>query len=628
MRLALASLVGISLVAAPSPTPRSGSPRAAPPAVVPNDNRVPAGTLRGKVLTVRLEARVGEWQPAGDSTLSMPAAAFGEEGRALEIPGPLIRVRVGTEVRATVTNRLAKPMRLFGMGERRGATSDSVVIAPGATREMRFRATEPGTYWYAASTDTFPVLGRLFEDAELGGVIVVDPRDGPEHADERIIAITGQTQRLKGTRSGVGPRSVFVFNGRSWPNTERFVVDQGDSVRWRFVNIHQLDHPLHLHGFYFRVDAKGDGARDTTYAPDDRRMAVTELMHPGQTMRITWSPDRSGNWIFHCHFAGHISPWSRIEIDRTSMAPDTSMRAHMSRLVLGITVKPRGAVVQAGEATRKIRLLVRSHAKIYGDYVGYAFVLGGSPAERDTATMPVPGPTLELTRGERVAVTIVNQSHDQAAVHWHGIEVESYADGVPGWSGGGANILPMIAPGESLTVRFTPPRAGTFIYHSHSNEFQQIASGLYGALIVNEPGTRRDTMVDKVLLLSDGGPIVNFFDLPHLPRALLNGQADPAPLELRADVATRLRIINIHAEWTLRVSLMSGDVPARWRIVAKDGMPVPRSLSVERPATMLIGAGETYDVEVVPEAGAPMSLRYVPERPLGLPTTVVAVRVR
>ena len=42
-------------------------------------------------------------------------------------------------------------------------------------------------------------------------------------------------------------------------------------------------------------------------------------------------------------------------------------------------------------------------------------------------------------------------------------------------------------------------RAGTFMYHSHSNEMQQISSGLYGAIVVNEPGVKRDTLHDKVL---------------------------------------------------------------------------------------------------------------------------------
>ena len=129
---------------------------------------------------------------------------------------------------------------------------------------------------------------------------------------------------------------------------------------------------------------------------------------------------------------------------------------------------------------------MRSRASVYGKYVGYGFVRGDSPEAAMRDSFSVPGPTLELVRGKRVAVTIVNQSHEAAAVHWHGIELESYPDGVPGWSGSGATTIPFIMPGDSLTVRFTAPRAGTFMYHSHSNEMQQISSGMYGAIIVRD----------------------------------------------------------------------------------------------------------------------------------------------
>jgi len=41
-----------------------------------------------------------------------------------------------------------------------------------------------------------------------------------------------------------------------------------------------------------------------------------------------------------------------------------------------------------------------------------------------------------------------------------------------------------VQPGETFTYRFTPPDAGTFWYHPHANETEQLEKGLYGALIV------------------------------------------------------------------------------------------------------------------------------------------------
>jgi len=628
--LGTAALTGV-IAAHPTTRVAAGSIQA-------NDNRIAAGTLAKGVLTVRLEASIGAWQPDGPKGPTITTAAFGEVGKSLQTPGPLIRVPVGTTVRASIHNALAKPMWVYGLGAKHGI-GDSAQVAAGATGNFQFVANDAGTYYYAARTDTFPVFGRITEDTQLGGAIVVDPPGA--NANDRIFAVTSWFTIDPSRPSFLGKNGTLAFNGRTFPNNEHFEMMQGDSAHWRFVNLTFIDHPLHLHGFYFRVDSHGDGLRDTVYAPADRRMGNVEYVAPMQTTSLSWSPDRPGNWIFHCHFAGHMSPRDAWDADRTTLKPAAwsmphtgAMAAgampHMSNLVMGIRVKPKGAIVQAGDATRSMRMLIRSKQNVYGKYVGYSFVLGGSPAERNTQAMPVPGPVLELTRGERVAFTIVNKSHEGAAIHWHGIELESYADGVPEVSGDPGHVLPIIKPGDSITVHYTPPRSGTFLYHSHSNEFQQISSGLYGALIVRDPGPARDTTVDKVLILSDNGPTINLVDPAELTQPLLNGKRTPDPIDLRAGVATRLRLINIRADMGMLVSLMDGDKPAMWRNTAKDGFTRPASQAQPRPAVVALGSGETYDFEVTPSAGRSLSLVYqlvAPFPPPLMQRTIVPVRV-
>ena len=637
MRNALYAVLGTGALAGVIAT-RPATPIAGG-SIQPNDNRVTAGTLAEGTLTVRLEARIGHWEPDGPGGPTITTAAFAEVGRPLQTPGPLIRVPVGTTVRASIHNTLTKPMWVYGLGAQRGV-ADSAEVAADATHDFEFVASTVGTYYYAARTDTFPVFARLSEDTQLGGVLVVDPPGA--RPDDRIFAVTSWFTIDPSRTSFVGPNGTLTFNGRTFPNNERLELTEGDSAHWRFVNLTFVDHPLHLHGYYFRVDSHGNGARDTVYTAADRRMANVEYMAPMETMSLSWSPDRPGNWIFHCHFAGHMAPREAWDADRTTLTPapwtmaHTGMAAaampHMSNLVMGVRVRPRGAVIQSGDAARNMRLLIRSRPNVYGGkYVGYSFVLGGSPQERDARAMQVPGPVLELTRGQRVAFTIVNQSHEGAAVHWHGIELENYADGVPEVSGDSGHVLPMIMPGDSITVHYTPPRSGTFLYHSHSNEFQQISSGLYGVLIVRDPGTARDTTVDKVLVLSDNGPTINLVDPAQLPLPLLNGKVTPDPIELRAGVATRLRLINIRSDVGMLVSLMDGGHPGMWRIVAKDGFPRPASQAQPRPAVVAIGAGETYDLEVTPSADRSFALEYqlvAPFPPPLLQRTVTPVHVR
>jgi len=601
--------------------------------IATSDNRQPAGQLEGSTLTVRLEARNGVWYPEAQDGYGVPVAAFGEEGKPLQNPGPLIRVRSGTEVRALVRNSLDKPLTLFGFAEMRGLAADTFVVDPGAVRELRFHAKEPGTYYYAGKTSKGSVFGRLGDDSQLNGAIIVDPADARVVPDDRVFAISWWAVIDPSSPTGLD-RATLVINGRSWPYTERLDAMQGDSLRWRWINFTDLPHPLHLHGFYFRVDAVGNGAQYTTYARDDQRRAVTEVVAPGGTMALAWSPTRPGNWVFHCHFVSHISPLVSIGTQRgvpavpmampdmpgsdasepTEHSHDDGSRGHpqhtMSGLVLGIRVAPRGATAaQPSRAYRQMRLIVRSKPNVYDRLPGYAYVLGGTPEERDTTVLTVPGPTLVLKKDEPVAITVVNRSQMPAAVHWHGIELDSYPDGVPGWSGTGSSVLPAIAPNDSLTVRFTPPRAGTFMYHSHFDEFGQIASGLYGSIVVLDRGKRYDGETDRVLVLSDDGPTQNLIRGPF-PRALLNGQAQPKPMQLQSGVTYRFRLINIRTDYAATVSIFDDGEPAQWRVIAKDGADLPPSQATTRAATLTFAAGEIYDVEFTPTTPGSLTLQF------------------
>jgi FtsP/CotA-like multicopper oxidase with cupredoxin domain len=610
MRYPFVMLVGLIVLgpgpSAPTPLPRDTEP------IAPNDNRQAAGSLSDGVLTVRLEARAGMFYPESPEGVGVPAFAWSEVGGPLQTPGPLIRVKVGTTVKASIHNALTKPLTVYGLARERGF-KDSLVIAPDSTAEAEFVATSPGTYYYAGQTVPGPLQARFEEDGQMNGAIVVDPVDAP--AIDRIFLISWWFTLDSTSRSGLG-RGTMAINGLSWPHTERIDAVQNDSLHWRVINATPIDHPMHLHGFYFRVDAKGDGVRDTLLAPPDRRMAVTEIVGPGQTMEMSWSPTRPGNWIFHCHFAGHLSYHVAMDTYEGIPHPENEP-SHMSDaphqmygLVLGIRVAPHGAVAPAPVNPRKIRLVVREKPNVYGDHPGYAFVLGGSPAESNPELMPVPGPPIVLVRNQPVAINIVNQSEDHAAVHWHGIELQqSYPDGVPGWSGSGNETLPAIAPGDSLTVRFTPPRAGTFMYHSHFNEFQQITSGLYGPLIVLEPGQKYHPETDRVLLFSDGGPTINVISGPF-PPILMNGEVHPDPIDLRAGVTYRFRVIGITGDESVGLRFLNGDQPVEWRAVARDGMTLPRSQATVQPATMVFDPGQIFDFEFTPRAAGELAIEY------------------
>ncbi|HEY9226832.1 MAG TPA: multicopper oxidase domain-containing protein [Gemmatimonadaceae bacterium] len=392
-------------------------------------------------------------------------------------------------------------------------------------------------------------------------------------------------------------RLAFMINGLSWPNTEKIRATVGDTLHWRIINASAEIHPMHLHGFYFRVDDFTPPASGPEIRGGLGRHVVTERMPQLTGMSITWSPDRSGNWIFHCHFARHIEP-----VDSTGHGDHAT--TGMGGLVLGIDVanKPNARAIASAAPKRRLRLVAIADSGFRATEPSLRFVL--EERGKRMASGPAFSPTIELVRGEPVSITVVNQLREPTAVHWHGIELESYNDGVPGVSGAGTRIAPIIAPRDSFEVRFTPPRAGTFMYHSHVDEVRQQPAGLAGALIVREPGEARSP--DDHVFFIKGTRV------PEAPSLIeVNGVANPDTVVFTQGRPTRIRVIGLAStNSNSAISLtarrdssfanLNDSMIQPWRQLAKDAFELPAAERVLRPARQVVGMGETFDFEFVP----------------------------
>ena len=608
------------------------------PRIATNDNRATAGTMRGDTLHVALTLERGRWYSASDSGTSEPMLAFAESGRAPSIPGPMLRARSGSTIRVSIENPFPdSSLTIYGLYTRPGSPDDSLRLNPGETRTVTFAAGAPGTYFYWGTRGGGPT--RPPESSQLSGAFIVDPPDGPLSPDERVfvIGMWAIPRDSSGPKPWV-PRDEMVINGKSWPYTERFDLETGKPVHWRWVNATEDAHPMHLHGFYFTVHSRGDWSADTAFAPDDGRVVVTELMRPGGTMAMSFTPATAGNWLFHCHFAFHVSHFlslDKIPDPDDPGAPDAvDHSVHgMRGLILGLKVrdpKNPGATADGSSPApdttnesvrRRMRLTAIAVPERFGKQEGFTYVIGKS---RVSASESMHGPTLMLRRNEPVSITVVNALRAPTAVHWHGIEMEdSYSDGVPGWSGMEPRLAPVIAPRDSFDARFTPPRAGTFIYHSHSNEGYQISGGLYGALLVVDPDVPFDTLTERVIVIGADPPP----DQQSPPGGRVNGSLTPAPLALYQDVRHRLRLVSINPDFRVLVRLMNGDRVLEWRPVAKDGADLPATQAISQAASVVMGPGETIDVVYAPPRTSTDSLRLLVEAELGGWSVTMPVRV-
>jgi FtsP/CotA-like multicopper oxidase with cupredoxin domain len=220
----------------------------------------------------------------------------------------------------------------------------------------------------------------------------------------------------------------------------------------------------------------------------------------------------------------------------------------------------------------------------------------------------VPGPTIEADRGDTLLVRLTNNLPQPTMIHWHGIRVPASMDGT------GA-VQRAVEPGETFEYRFEVPDAGTYWYHSHHNETEQIERGLYGALIVraeDEPRFDRErVLILDDLKLDERGELSPFGD-PHEHHEgregdvrLLNGRQEPE-LEIAGGQVERWRLVNAANTKYVRLSL--GGRP--FSLIGTDAglLQEPREVT-----EVLITPGERVELAVGPfEAGEAIEIEALP----------------
>jgi FtsP/CotA-like multicopper oxidase with cupredoxin domain len=220
----------------------------------------------------------------------------------------------------------------------------------------------------------------------------------------------------------------------------------------------------------------------------------------------------------------------------------------------------------------------------------------------------VPGPLIEAAVGDTIRARLTNSLTQPTTIHWHGLRVPASMDGTE-------SVQTAVEPGASFDYEFSVPDAGTFWYHTHVNETEQLERGLYGPLVVRGPG--EPTLdADRVLMLDDlkldaDGRLSPFGDDHELHEGregdirLVNGLQEPE-LQIAAGQLERWRVVNAANTRFMRVSL--GGRP--FSILGSDGGLIGAPVEATE---VLITPGERVELAVGPfKEGEVLELESLP----------------
>ncbi len=250
-----------------------------------------------------------------------------------------------------------------------------------------------------------------------------------------------------------------------------------------------------------------------------------------------------------------------------------------------------------------------------------------------TINESIPGPTLRFKKGDIARIHVRNEMDVETSVHWHGILLSNFQDGVP------YVTTPPIMPSTTFTYEFPIIHTGTYWYHSHTGLQEQ--RGVFGSIVIEPEMTSVKADIDHVVVVSDWTdenpdevlrtlksgseyyslkkgsvqslagaikadalpealkrswmrmPPMDISDIAY-DRFLINGQPSAA-LDAGPGQTVRLRIINASASTYFYIQYSGG----RMKVISADGMDI-EPVHMDR---FLIAVAETYDVIInVPDS--------------------------
>ncbi len=219
------------------------------------------------------------------------------------VPGPWIKVDVGDRVQVHIQNDLPMGTDIHWHGIRTPNDMDGVapitqdLVRSGADFLYEFTAERKAVGMYHAHHHgQMQVPNGMLGAFQIGDVDL--PR-GRTISGTEIPADLEIAQEIPMVLNDAGTIGLSL-NGKSFPATEPYVVNDGDWILVHYMNEGLQSHPMHQHQFPQLVVAKDGIPLDNPYFADTVNVA------PGERYTVLLNPDDPGTWVWHCHILNHV----------------------------------------------------------------------------------------------------------------------------------------------------------------------------------------------------------------------------------------------------------------------------------------------------------------------------------
>ncbi len=185
-------------------------------------------------------------------------------------------------------------------------TETELLITPGERFDI---VVGPFNEWEIFSINSLPYNRVTMLKAKLqkyATVHVIEKKESIAVLPEKLTEIKSlapqdaEVNRKVKLSVDLNPKRVIDFRVNKKMHGLDKPVMVGDLQVWEVSNSSLMDHPFHLHGFFFQV------LEENGKAPEYKAWKDTYNLKPRGSIKIAWMPDnRPGKWMYHCHIIEH-----------------------------------------------------------------------------------------------------------------------------------------------------------------------------------------------------------------------------------------------------------------------------------------------------------------------------------